>query len=92
LATGVCPAWTLLAEQGCGNGPRSFPTGQPALTCCAVTPNPHKKEDLDWTIIDQQCCHLSGNKNLADNLQVESDVYEALASIAEEMLEHTDYR
>jgi AcrR family transcriptional regulator len=47
---------------------------------------PHK-EDLEGTIIDQQCCSLSGSKNLADNLQVESDVYEALASIAEEMLE-----
>ena len=52
---------------------------------------PHK-EDLDWTIIDQQCCSLSGSKNLADNLQVESDVYEALASIAEETLKRTDYR
>jgi AcrR family transcriptional regulator len=47
---------------------------------------PHK-EDLDWTILDQQCCSLSGSTNLADNLQVESDVYEALAAIAEEMLE-----
>jgi hypothetical protein len=45
-----------------------------------------------WTIIDQQCCSLSGRKNLADNLQVESEVYEALASIPEEMLERTDYR
>jgi hypothetical protein len=40
-----------------------------------------------WTIIDQQCCSLSGSKNLAENLQVEPDVYEILASIAQEMLE-----
>jgi hypothetical protein len=52
---------------------------------------PHK-EDLDWTIIDQQCCSSSGSKNLADNLQVEPGVYEALASIVEEKLERTDYR
>jgi hypothetical protein len=39
---------------------------------------PHK-EGLDWAIIDQQCCSLSGSKNRTDNLQVESHVYEALA-------------
>jgi hypothetical protein len=63
----------------------SFAAAQPARHF------PHE-EDLDGTIIDQQCCTSSGNKNLADNLQVESGVYEALASIAEEMLERTDYR
>jgi hypothetical protein len=52
---------------------------------------PHK-EDLDGTIIDQQCYSPSSSKNLADNPQVESGVYEALASMAEEMLERTDYR
>jgi AcrR family transcriptional regulator len=78
----------LFSRQGF-NGTTTRPIAQQARINEAIIFRhfPHK-EDLDWTIIDQQCCHLSGSKNLADNLQVESDVYEALASNAEEMLEH----
>ena len=46
-----------------------------------------QKEDLFWTIIDQQCRSLRVRKNLVDNFQVESDVHEAFAFIAEEMLD-----
>ena len=47
---------------------------------------PHK-EYLDWTIIDQQCRSLRVRKNLVDNFQAESDVHEAFAFVAEEMLD-----